>query len=66
MSAPSRKPPTAFGRVWKTPLILAGATTFGLLSALLGTGVWRWFAWVALSVPIGVALRFGCRSRRSE
>ncbi len=43
-----------FMQIWGWPIILALLTTFGLLAALLGIGLWHWLSWVALSVPIGV------------
>jgi hypothetical protein len=43
----------AFGFVWRWPLILAGLTIFGLLSALLGEGgVWWVLSWLALAGPL--------------
>ncbi|MFT3815620.1 MAG: hypothetical protein QM740_20025 [Acidovorax sp.] len=35
----------SFKRVWAMPLLLAALTLFGLLAALLGTGVWHGLAW---------------------
>jgi hypothetical protein len=58
------KPPhDEFNRVWRTPLWLAGLTAFGLLAALLGTGPWRWAAWIALGAPLATALRLTCQRR---
>lgn len=39
-------------KVWGIPLILAAITLFGLLAALLGTGVWYILSWIALIIPI--------------
>ncbi len=55
---------SVFGRIWTVPLILAALTVFGLLAALLGTGVWHALAWIALTAPIVVVARFGLRPRR--
>ncbi len=55
---------SAFRRVWTIPLLLAALTIFGLLAALLGTGIWHALAWAALAVPIVVAVRFSIRPRR--
>ena len=41
-----------FTHIWGWPIILAFLTVFGLLSALLGTGIWHWLSWAALSVPL--------------
>ncbi|AZY49363.1 hypothetical protein [Bordetella avium] len=38
-----------FWFVWRAPLYLGLLTLFGLLSALLGTGIWHWASWIALS-----------------
>jgi hypothetical protein len=39
--------------VWRWPLVLAGLTLFGLLSALLGEGgLWWVLSWIALAVPL--------------
>ncbi len=39
-------------KIWGLPLLLAALTLFGLLSALLGTGIWYWVAWHSISVPL--------------
>ena len=44
-------------RVWGWPALLTGLTVFGLLSALLGTGLWHWAEWAALAVPVLVCGR---------
>ncbi|MDR5813488.1 hypothetical protein QCE62_07790 [Caballeronia sp. LZ033] len=46
-------------KIWTIPLLLAALTLFGLLSALLGTGVWHALAWLALAVPVAVVLKVG-------
>jgi hypothetical protein len=43
-----------FRRVWFIPLLLALFIFFGLLSALLGTGIWHILAWAALILPLAV------------
>ena len=46
--------------VWRWPLVLAGLTLFGLLSALLGEGgVWWVLSWIALAVPL-LAIVYCC------
>jgi hypothetical protein len=49
--------------VWRIPLALTALTVFGLLAALLGAGAWRWAAWLALAVPVAVAVRYGLKRR---
>lgn len=54
-------------RQWGWPLGLALLTLFGLLSALLGQGgVWWVLSWIALGLPLLVALRHILRARRSR
>ncbi|MDR5779463.1 hypothetical protein QCE63_08480 [Caballeronia sp. LZ065] len=49
-------------KIWTIPLLLAVLTLFGLLSALLGTGVWHPLAWLALAVPVAVVLMVGLKA----
>ncbi|MFC7297498.1 hypothetical protein [Herminiimonas aquatilis] len=49
---------STFWFVWRTPTLLAILTLFGLLAALLKTGVWHWAAWVALAIPVVAGLWF--------
>ena len=51
-------------RVWGTPVLLGVLTLFGLLAALLGTGLWHWAAWVTLAIPIATASFFWMAARR--
>jgi hypothetical protein len=46
-----------FRKVWLIPVELALITGFGLLSALLGTGIWHIFSWIALMIPLIVMIR---------
>ncbi|MFT3813399.1 MAG: hypothetical protein QM740_08470 [Acidovorax sp.] len=62
MSSPHR----TFRRVWAVPLLLAALTLFGLLAALLGTGIWHGLSWLALLAPIAVGLRYSLRPRRGR
>lgn len=39
-------------QIWGTPLLLALLTLFGLVAALVGTGLWHGLAWLALTVPV--------------
>lgn len=54
-----------FWRIWRVPAVLAALTLFGLLAALLGTGVWHGLAWAALCVPIVVGLWHARRGQRA-
>jgi hypothetical protein len=51
-------------QIWTIPLLLAALIVFGLLSALLGTGVWHGLAWIALAIPIVVVLSIALKRRR--
>lgn len=42
---------------YRMPLVMALFILFGLLAALLGTGTWHLFAWIALAIPLGVIWR---------
>ncbi len=44
--------------LWRVPVLLAACTVFGLLAALLATGIWHLAAWFALTIPIGVGARY--------
>jgi dolichyl-phosphate-mannose--protein O-mannosyl transferase len=53
--------------VWRWPLLLAGLTLFGLLSALLGEGgMWWVLSWIALATPLVVAVVCLVRSRSTR
>jgi len=54
-----------FRKVWGAPLLLAVLTAFGLLSALLGTGIWHWASWLTLAVPV-VVMAWYCRPGRKD
>lgn len=41
-----------FSKIWTAPLVIAGISIFGLLSALLGTGIWHWLSWLATLSPL--------------
>lgn len=53
-----------FMRMWAAPIILAILTLIGLISALVGDGVWDHVSAVALGVPVLLCLWFGLRRKR--
>jgi len=54
-------------RVFGVPALLALATLFGLLSALLGQGgVWHVLAWIAPILPLGVLVWHLIRSAQGD
>jgi len=56
----ARRPP-GFFYVFGAPILLAVASTFGLVSALLGDGVWDLLSWFALGGPFVVILWYTAR-----
>ena len=50
-------------QIWGAPIVLALLSTFGLLAALLGVGVWHGLAWIALTAPVVVCLWYSLRRR---
>jgi len=54
----------AFIKVWKFPALLALLTAAGLIAALVGSGLWHYFSWLALATPLAVAMRFGLFLRK--
>jgi hypothetical protein len=39
-------------QIWRAPLLVSALMLFGLLAALLGTGIWHWASWLAMAVPV--------------
>jgi hypothetical protein len=54
-----------FLALWGMPVLLGLLTTIGLLSALLGDGIWDMVSAVALGIPVLIGLRYGLRGWRS-
>jgi hypothetical protein len=53
-------------RLWGAPIVLAVLTIIGLISALVGDGVWDYLSAVALGIPVLTCAWYGLRSRRSK
>ena len=49
-------------RVFGVPAALAVASGAGLISALLGDGIWDMLSWFALGAPLAVIAWFGARA----
>jgi hypothetical protein len=49
-------------RVFGVPAVLAIASAAGLISALLGDGIWDMLSWFALGAPLTVIAWFGARA----
>ncbi|MCA6108541.1 hypothetical protein [Bradyrhizobium cenepequi] len=48
-------------QIFLFPAIIAVIVAFGLVSALLGDGVWDTTSWIALTVPLAVTAFFACK-----
>ena len=44
--------------IWGAPIVLGVLSIFGLLAALLGTGLWHWASWLSLSALLAVIARY--------
>lgn len=60
MSSPSA---STSWRVWRWPTAIGVASAIGLVSALVGDGVWDLLSWIALGVPVAVCAVAWKRSR---
>ncbi|MBA5868517.1 MAG: hypothetical protein GDA68_00705 [Nitrospira sp. CR2.1] len=56
--------PLSTRQIWGMPVALGVATAVGLLSALLGDGLWDGVSWISLGWPIAVILRSIARTGR--
>lgn len=54
---------TPFMRLWGAPILLAILTIIGLLSALLGDGVWDALSAFTLGVPVLCCAWYGLRRK---
>ncbi|ATP55841.1 hypothetical protein CPT03_04850 [Pedobacter ginsengisoli] len=50
-----------FLKVWGMPILLSVVTIIGLISAIMGLGVWHFISWMALSIPVYIMIRYGLR-----
>jgi hypothetical protein len=60
------KSSTRFRRLWGMPLLLALCTIIGLISALVGDGIWDVLSWFLLSAPLVAAIFLGCSTPKSR
>jgi hypothetical protein len=54
-----------FWTIYSTPILLVLVTSIGLLSGVLGDGVWDAVSWIGLSIPVAVIMRFVLYPRES-
>lgn len=57
--------PFPFRKVYGPAIVIAIITLYGLLSALLGDGVWDTLSWLALTVPLVILAWYYIRGKRS-
>ena len=55
----------SFTQLWCMPILLGISTAIGLVSALLGDGIWDIVSAFALGVPVLAGLWYGLRGWRS-
>jgi hypothetical protein len=55
---------SSFWPLWGWPIALGVLSALGLLSALVGDGLWDWASWLALGLPVAVCGWFGLRRER--
>ncbi|MGC4098131.1 MAG: hypothetical protein QM706_13535 [Nitrospira sp.] len=48
--------PQTSRQIWTAPIVLGIVSAIGLVSALLGDGIWDALSWVALTAPIAAIL----------
>ncbi len=51
-------------RVFGIPLLIAIVSLIGLLSALIGDGLWDALSWAALALPLATILWHWAKARR--
>jgi hypothetical protein len=52
-------------RIWRGPAIVASLTAIGLVSALVGDGLWDVLSWFALFCPLAVAAWYIAKAART-
>ncbi|WP_187358727.1 hypothetical protein [Pseudoduganella aquatica] len=52
-----------FMRMWGAPILFGVLTTMGLVSALVGDGVWDYLSAAALGAPVAACAWYGLRRR---
>ncbi|WP_013503329.1 hypothetical protein [Rhodopseudomonas palustris] len=55
MTIPRRASHTT-AQIFAAPVAIGVITALGLTTALLGDGLWDWISWIALSLPVAVAI----------
>ncbi len=58
--------PFPFRKVYGAATLIAVLTLFGLLSALLGDGIWDALSWVMLVIPLAVIVWMYSRASKTS
>ena len=66
MSARKASAAASFWPFWGWPIALGVLSALGLLSALIGDGLWDWASWLALGLPVAVCGWFGLLRQRDR
>lgn len=53
---PPRRASHTTAQIFAAPLAIGVITALGLTTALLGDGLWDWISWIALALPVVVAV----------
>jgi hypothetical protein len=56
----------AWMRIWRAPVVFALLTAVGLVSALLGDGVWDDLSTLTLGVPVAACAWYGLRRKTRQ
>jgi hypothetical protein len=51
-------------QIFMIPLVLGVLSTMGLISALVGDGIWDGVSWITLGIPILLCVYFFLKPRR--
>ncbi len=62
---PLRAPRRTLAQIFAWPLVIGVLSTVGLVSALVGDGVWDGLSWLTLFLPILLYAGFLLRPRRA-
>ena len=54
----SRRATHTTAQIFTAPLAIGTISALGLTTALLGDGLWDWMSWIALSLPVAVAVAY--------
>jgi hypothetical protein len=61
MKARSRR--QTLGQIFAAPAVIAALSAIGLISALVGDGIWDAVSWLTLGVPVALCAYFTLQPR---